>query len=488
MDLAKVGLRTKTVKGIFWTVASQLIRLVVGFVTLAILARFLAPSAFGLMAMAAVFANMFIILNDLGLPSAIIQKKDVTEEHLSSSFWLNLLEGTLVTVILIALAPLIAKFYSNNDLTMIIIVLSFIFAISSIGMIQSAIFSKMLNFKTLAIIEIASSVSAAGVAIVLAVCGFGVWSLVAQSLVSTVIMSMMLFILSKWKPKLIFRWQPVRELLSFGLNLFGFNIVNYLSRNLDNLLIGKVLGARQLGFYDIAYRLLLFPVANVSAVIGRVMFPALSVIQNDKEAVRSAYIRATRYIGTITFPLMAGLIVLAPQLVRVAFGTKWERSIFLIQVLAVVGLLQSIATTRGWIFLSQGRAKALFRLGLALAAVYAFAFLIGLHWNVEGVAVAYAIAVILALYLGYAIAFRYIDLRFWHFARQFLTIALAAGGMASVILGLRFLLEKVWRAGDLTILIVGVVSGSATYLGLLLLFDKGLLRGLVEIIRDLRSD
>lgn len=482
-----MNLRTKTVKGVTWTITSQLVRLVSTFVVVAVLARLLKPSEFGLMAMVAVFSNMFILLNDLGLSSAIIQKQDVTEEHLSSAFWANLVEGIVITGIFLALAPLIAGFFSKHELTPIIMVLSVMFAVSSVGMIQLALFSKRMDFRTLAIVEIAATIVAGVVAIVLAARGFGVWSLVAQTLASTSVLTVLLFTLSAWKPKLMFRWRPLRELLSYGLHLLGFNIVNYFSRNLDNLLVGKFLGARQLGFYDIAYRILLFPLSNVSQVLGRVLFPALSLIQDDKEAVRSAYMRATLYIGAISFPLMAGVMVLAPQLVRVALGLKWERSIFIIQVLAIVGLVQSITSTVGWIYLSQGRTATLFKFGLFVAVFYTVAFIVGLQWNVEGVAVSYAIAVLLLIYPAFAIPFRYIDMPFWHFARQFLTVALAAGGMACVVLGARMLLQKVLNLGDLPVLIIGVIVGATSYLGALLLVDRKLLKGLLEILQDVKA-
>lgn len=480
-------LRTRTVKGASWTIISQLTRLVAMFVVAIVLARLLEPADFGLMAMVAVFANIFALTNNLGLAAAIIHKQDLSEEHLSSAFWLNLLEGILITALFLALAPLIAKFYSKSVLTPIIMVMSVMFTVSSLGLIQSALFSKKMDFKTLAIIETSASILAGVIAIVLAALGFGVWSLVAQILASVLITAVLLFTLSSWKPKLLFRWGPVRELVFYGLHFLGFGVTDYLSRNLDNLIVGKYLGAVQLGFYNIAYRLLLFPIGNVTDVIGRVLFPALSLIQDDKEAVRSAYMRATRYVSAISFPLMAGLAVLAPQLVRVALGLKWERSIFLIQVLSLVGMVQSITGTSYWIYLSQGKTSTLFKFGLFVTTFYIFAFVIGLRWNVEGVAISYAIAVSLLIYPAFAIPFRYIDLPFWHFARQFITITLASGGMACVVLGVRMLLEKAFNLGDLPVLIIGVIMGVASYLGILMLVDRELLKGFLEIVSDLKA-
>ena len=296
-----MDLRKKTVKGITWTIASQLARLIITLVVLAVLARLLSPKDFGLIAMVAVFSNFFALTNDMGLSSAIIQKRDVTEEDLSSAFWVNLLEGLAVTVIFLVLAPVIAGFYSKSVLKPIIMVLSMTFTIASLGMIQSALFSKRMDFRTLAIVEIVASALGGGVAVAMAATGFGVWSLVSQSLAQTLVLATLLFVFSGWKPRLLLRWQPIKGLLGYGLPLMGFNFVNYFSRNLDNLLIGKYLGATQLGYYDVAYRSLLFPLSNVSAVIGRVMFPALSHLDDDKARVRAAYIRATRVLHPVSW-------------------------------------------------------------------------------------------------------------------------------------------------------------------------------------------
>ena len=468
-------LRKNTVKGVSWTVTSQVARLLVNLVVLAILARFLNPKDFGLIAMVTVFTNFFFLANDIGLHSALIHKKDINEDELSSAFWVNLLEGVVVTVIFLGLAPVIAGFYGKSVLKPIIMVMSTLFIISSLGMIQSALFSRKMDFKTLAIIEIIASVSSGCVAVTFAALGFGVWSIVSLSLTNWTILTSLLFILCRWKPKLIFRWKSVKGLLGFAVPLMGFNFVNYFSRNLDNLLIGKYLGPSQLGYYDVAYKSLLFPLGNVSQVIGRVMFPALSIIQEDKERVRAAYIRATQYIAIITFPLMAGVAILAPQLVRVVLGQKWERAIFLVQVLAAIGGLQSIYTTIGWIYVSQGRTGIMFIFGMTIAIVYTGSFIVGMHWQVEGVAVAYAIAFALLLYPSLAIPFRFIDMKFWYYAKQFRSIVVATVIMTALIYGLRVLLETVMRLGSIPILVSLTIVGTACYIGLLTLFDRALL-------------
>jgi PST family polysaccharide transporter len=273
-----MDLTTKTVQGVGWTGTSQFIRLLLQLGITAILARLLTPTDFGLLAMVVVFTNLVMIFRDFGLTAALIQRKGVTEEHLSSSFWINILTGLLLAFLLAALAPVIAYFYGEDRLTLIIIVLASTFFISSFGIVQTALFTKELNFKPLAVIEILAVAISGTIAVFMAFSGFGVWSLVWQQVISSFVIVISLWTLSSWRPKILFQWQRVKELLGFGLNLTGFSFVNYFNRNLDNLLIGKFLGSASLGFYNLAYQLLLFPLSNISSVIGRVMFKAVCVI------------------------------------------------------------------------------------------------------------------------------------------------------------------------------------------------------------------
>lgn len=482
-----LGLKDKTVRGVLWTICSQTTRLLLNIIVTAVLAHLLNPEDFGTIAMVAVFTVFFTIFNDIGLPSAIIQKQEVTDEQLSSLFWINLIEGILVTIILIALAPIIANFYDKSVLKPIVIVMSLLFTISSIGMIQLALFSKMMNFKTIAIIEIAASMAGGITAIILAAIGFGVWSFVFQALALNLVQSILLFSLSKWKPGFMFKWKPVKSFVQYGLPLMGFNLVNYFSRNMDNLLIGKYLGVKQLGYYDVAYKSLLFPLQNVSIVIGRVMFPALSKLEDEKERIRSAYTQATRYIALITFPVTAGLAVLAPQVVRVVLGPEWERAILIMQILAAIGGIQSLYTTVGWIYLSQGRTGILFVVGVIMAIIYVISFIIGLHWNIEGVAIAYAIAFLLILYPYYKIPFSFIDMQLWHYLKQFRSIFIATICMASFILGLRLLFERILELGDIPILVILIVVGVFTYIGLLSIIDSNILKDIKRTIQSILS-
>ena len=482
-----MNLTQKTVKGVSWAGVSQVIRLLLQFGIIAFLARLLSPKEFGLIAMVVVFTNLAMVFRDFGLTAALVQRKELTEEHLFFSFWLNILAGLILSLIIAAAAPAIAHFYSEPELTPVTIVIGATFFISSFGIVQMALLMKQLDFKRLAIVEISAVAISGTVAILLALAGFGVWSLVWQQVIFSFATVVFLWLFSRWRPQFSFRWQRGKELLGFGLNLTGFNILNYFTRNMGKLLIGRSLGSIPLGFYDLAYRLLLFPLDNISSVIGRVMFPALSIIQQDKAKTRYAYLRATRYIAMVSFPLMLGLLILAPQFVPVIFGPQWGRSIFLIQILALVGLMQSISTTVGWIYQSQGRTDILLRWGIFSTVIVVPSLIIGLRWDVEGVAVAHAIAAALLAYPCFAIPFKLINLKVGHLFKRLSRVILATLAMGAIIFGLRLFLLNTLGANDLITLIACVVIGVISYAGLLFVIDRGLYQEVWQLLGQLRA-
>ena len=245
------------------------------FIITVILARLLSPGDFGLLGMTTVFTGFVAIFNNMGISGALIQKQDADERHLSSAFWLNIAVGIVLTFLMIAASPLIASFYNKPQLEPIIMVMSLNYFLASFTIVQQTILAKNMDFKRLAARDIISVIAGGLVGITLAFCGFGVWSLVYQSITFTLINVILLWTVSPWRPKFIFSKKAIMDIFKFSVNLTGFNIVNYFGRNVDYLLIGKFLGAEALGFYSLAYKLMMVPLQNISWAISRVMFPAL---------------------------------------------------------------------------------------------------------------------------------------------------------------------------------------------------------------------
>jgi O-antigen/teichoic acid export membrane protein len=481
-------LKTRTVRSIGWSATSQIAQLLMQVLMLAILARLLTPSDFGLIAMVTVFSSFVAIFSSFGLTSAIVQKKEISDDALSSTFWINLGLGALLTIAFAASAPLIAAFYSEPRLTPLVVFISTTFFIASFGNVQTALLTKSMNFKALAVISICAVGISGPISILLAFSGYGVWSLAWLTVLSAFVTVVFTWIYSRWVPHFSLGLQHVKGLLGFGANLTGFSLVNYFARNADNLLIGRFLGPAPLGFYNLAYNVLLFPLSNISGVIGSVMFPALSIIQRDKQKVREAYVTANRYIAAAAFPLMIWVLVTAPQLIRVVFGPKWVSAIVLVQILAIASIEQSIGTNVGWIFLSQGRTDVLFKLGIFTASAAVISFAVGLRWGVEGVAIAYTIESYVTAYPVFAIAFRLIDMKMKYMLANLWSVTFAALALGIVALLLRISLEKLGVTQDLTILAVMTAASLLTYSVVIFLFDKELFIGIVQLLGELRSD
>jgi len=315
-------IKYKAVSGIKWSTVSQVGRQGTQLVTTIILARLLSPSDFGLVGMAMVVIGFIGIFKDLGTSAAIIQRKKLSEGLLSSIFWVNVGFGALAMAVLFFGAPLGGLFYHEPRVDAILRVLSLTFFISGLSILQQALLERSLAFKKLAKVEISAVAAGAAVGIGMAFSGFGVWSLVFQSLTTVSVTTILLWLFSTWRPKWIFHWSEVKSVSSYSLNLTGFSIFNYFARNADYLLIGRYLGAQDLGYHTLAYRILLFPLQNISSVIGRVMFPVYSGIREDNTRFAKAYLKVASTIALITFPMMLGVLALAKPFVLTVFGIK----------------------------------------------------------------------------------------------------------------------------------------------------------------------
>ncbi|HTY10700.1 MAG TPA: MOP flippase family protein [Bacteroidota bacterium] len=469
--------------GVKWSSISQFGRQILQLVTTIVLARTLAPSDFGLMSMAMVVVGFLNVFRDLGTSSAIIQRNEISGTLLSGIFWLNVIFGIVVMSLVFVLAPLFASFYGEARLVPILKALSASFFISSIGISHQALLERELQFEKLAKAEISSTLFGAVVGITLAIRGAGVWSLVAQALSTALLSSTLLsLVLSRWKPRLVFSVAEIKSVARFSLNLSGFNMTNYFIRNADSLLIGKYLGAQDLGYYVLAYRIVLYPWQNVTSVISRVMFPVYSKLNQDNMTFRRAYLNVASTIAAIAFPMMLGLIGVSSPLVHVFFGDQWRTVSSLIVILAPIGLLQSIDSTTGSIYLAKSRTDWMFRWGIATGISGVAAFVIGLHWGVIGVATGYLIASLIWLYPGLAIPFSLIGLSILELLKKVWRPFSCAALMLAVIFALKA------SCGDwltpVETLIGLLLSGISVYLLCSLVLNRESMKSIISYIRQ----
>lgn len=429
--------RHRTLNALGWVARLQVIRHVLQFVLSIVLARLLTPNDFGLLGMILVFSQFAAMFGDLGFGSSVIQKSEVSQKQLSSVFWVNIFSGVLLTLVFIATAPLIALFYSEPRLVPFTIAISFSFIIASFGIVHRSLLEKKLNFRKVVGAELWSLIISGLTAVGMAFGGFGTWCLVAQVLIRAFLLSLLLWRSSPWRPRFVFSFNALKGLSRFSLNLMGSRFFTYWFRKADDILIGRYFGSVVLGIYSRAYNIMLFPITQVSWLITRVMFPALSSIKDDLKRVKRVYLQVVRVIALLTFPLMTGLFVTADLFIPVVYGAQWNGAIPLVKLLCIAGIGQAIGTTSGWIYTSQGRTDILLKWGMVAGTVRVLSFVIGLRWGVQGALIAYiSSGYILLWYPSWKIPGRLINMKVMEVVKSLtgpLACAVTMGGTVFLV-------------------------------------------------------
>lgn len=393
----------------------------------------LGPGAYGVMGMANLLLVVVLNFRDLGTGTAIIQRLSIGHKLLASLFWVNSAIGVFLALVVVALSGVTARFFHTPELVPILCTISLSFALTSPGIVPNSLLYREMRFKALAVADLSAALITYIVALSCAYSGLGVWSLVFANLANSASSTAFYWLASHWRPTMEFHPAEIRSIMGFSLNLSGFGLTNYVYRNADNIIVGRVLGRVPLGNYQMAYNMMLIPLQNISSVIAQVVLPAFSQIQQDNERFRLAYVRVSSIVALFTFPVMAGLAVVADPLVRAVLGRKWIDAIPIFQILAPVGLMQSIQTLVGTIYSAKGQTKWLFGWGLLNCVVLIPAFLIGVHFGAEGVAIAYCAAYFCLLaYPGFAIPFRLVGLKVRDFASALTPQLLLTLGMTLV--------------------------------------------------------
>ena len=436
------GIRSRTLRGLAWKGGSQVIVQGLRILVAVVLARLLEPDEWGLAAMVLVFAALILIFSDLAFGAALVQRRSLSEADRSTVFWLTVGGGLLFTLAGIALAGPAAALYGEPDVEPLLAALSLSFIATALGTTQKALMTREMDFKRLELRMIAATVVGAAVAISLAAAGFGAWAIIVQQIAVALVSTALLWASYPWRPRFLFSLGSVRSLGSFSANVLGTQILFYLSRNADNFLIGRYLGAAQLGAYALAYNLVLVPFSRIASPIQEVLFPAFSRLQDDPRKVGSAWLRVNRLVGAIALPALVGLIVVAPDFVTVVLGEKWRDAIPVIQILAWAGLLQSLQRLNSSVLQARDRTGTLFRFSILASVANVLAFVVGLQWGIVGVAAAYALSNTVLQPVYTWLTARSVDLTLGAVARELAGLAQAVVLMGAATLGARMLLVE----------------------------------------------
>lgn len=375
----------KVKSGYLWTVLSNGIGQPLSFLFGIVLARILSPSDFGIIASCLIFTEIGSTLVGSSFASSLTQKKDLTEQDLSTGFILQFISGLVVAGIVIGISPLAGHLMGEKLIMPVLSALSLNFLLLTFCVIPTVLARRNLNFRIITKSEISEKVTNGVIAASLAIVGFGVWSLVIGYLTGRVVYAVVLISATKWKPSIIFNKASASYLWKISFKFAIKEILDDTARNIDYFLVGWRLGMSPLGFYSRAYSLMTLPITNLSKSLSKVLFPAFSLIQNDDNRIIKGMLKSNCTIAITTFPLLVGLMLVAPAFIPFVYGAKWLPTVQPLQIMCIAGLFYSIDTTaisviNAKAFLIPEIRRQIFHMVLLILGV-----LIGSKWGLIGV-------------------------------------------------------------------------------------------------------
>ena len=432
----KANLKQRSVRGGAVTIAAQGSKFILKLGSTAILARLLAPEDYGLIGMATVVVSFVQYFKDLGLSAATIQRSEINHSQVSTLFWINLGVSCLVALIIALLAPAIANFYHEPRLREITLGLAINFIFGGLTIQHQALLRRQMQFTSLAKIEVVSMFIGIITAIIAAYYGLNYWALVLMLMATAISNTVGVWSACRWRPGLPRRGSGVRSMLAYGGNLTGFSLVNYFSRNLDNILIGRRWGSEQLGLYAQAYKLLLLPIQQINSPITSVALPTLSSLQTEPDKYCRYYYKAILLITTLGMPIVAFMFATADKMILLMLGQKWLGAVPLFKFLMPAAFVGTFNVAPGWVYQSLGRTDRYFRIGVFLSLIQSIIFLISVKWGATGVALAFGISQ--PILITVAIAYCYVDtpLGLGKFFSTIFRPALASIGAAITLMGM----------------------------------------------------
>jgi lipopolysaccharide exporter len=476
-----MSLKRQAVHAVKYTVLSAHLTTGLQLLQLFILARLLTPQDFGLMAMVMVFVGFIQGYGDMGISAAIIHRQDITKRQLASLYWLNIVVGFLMFALLWAVRPLVVMFFKEPRLMALIPVIALNFLISPWGTQFQVLLRKELRFNILAKQEVFSTFIGMVVAITTAWFKQGVWSLVWGGLAASIVGTVMLLMVgwSEWRPLLRFSIKDLHGFIGFGLYQMGERSINYFSERFDQLLIGRLLGAQAIGYYNFAFNLAAQPVSRINPIVTRVSFPIFAKIQHDSNQLQRGYLKLIKFLTTINAPLLIGLAVTAPMAIPLLFGNKWTPSVTLVQILALVFLFRSIGNPVGSLQLARGRADLGFKWNLVLFFTTPPMLFLGAQ-KAGGVGIALAL---LLLQVLYAIP------SYLYLVRPLIgpcALSYAAAALKPItlacLMGVGVWLVGVFASVSMSYLIAEILIGGVLYAALTWFFDRKQLLELKKVV------
>lgn len=452
------NLKQKAASGMVWTALQKYSSMFIHFISGIILARLLTPYDYGCIGMLAIFMTLAEAFIDGGFGSALIQKKQPTQEDYSTIFYWNLSMAALMYAVLFVSAPAISRFYKIPLLCNVLRVQGLVLFIYAFNIVQRNQLRKKLNFKVLSIVSIITSVIALGVTIFMAYNGFGVWALVVQHLITAAIPAIVFWFFIKWRPILVFSWKSFKELFSFGFYMFLTNLLNNLSVKIQGLLIGKVYSPIVMGYYSKAHSVESLASQSISSVMTQVTYPLYAEAQNNLKQLANMIRRLTMTIAYITFPLLFILLLLAKPVFLLLYSDRWLASVPYFQVLCIAGLGISLTAVNTQAIAAIGKSKVMFvwtviKRAIGIASIVGGLLLFGMKGLLAGVIFSNWFSYLVNIYL----VSKHIGYHFWKQIRDLIPVAATSIIAAVVSYGVGYLLHLNLYADGLVKLFVYVI-------------------------------
>lgn len=469
MSLAK-----SVIKGAQWTTVGMACTSVLQLLKFAVLARLLAPEEFGLMVIVLIVIGFSQAFSDMGISSAIIYRQDITHVQLSSLYWLNIMSGITLAGIVIGLSPVIATFFEQPDLQVLTMVTAPVFIFTAISQQFRILCQKEMQFATIALVTVFAELVATGAAIYFALQDHGVWALVYSMLIASALTSFAFLVIGvrrHHKPSWVYRHRELNGIYSFGLYQMGERSLNYFSANIDKILIGKMVGMNAVGFYNMAWQLIIFPLSRINPIVNMVAFPAYAKLQLEPERRELYYTASVKLLSLITLPLLVFLFFYTTEIVFLVFGAGWEPTAILVQILAMVGIGKVLGNPGGALILSLGRADIGFWFNVFWMLLVSTGMYLALWYRPTVESAAY---MLLALSMSTGFIWHYLlarigKLNYWPIARHFIKVL-----AVSILLGIstKFLSTQLSIESNFLILLTGASLFSLLYIGYLALAER----------------
>jgi O-antigen/teichoic acid export membrane protein len=394
------NIKQKTINGILWSSIDNFANLGIAFIIGLVLARLLSPTDFGLIGMVTIFIAISTTFVNSGFSQALIKKKDCTQIDYSTVFYFNLTMGIFLYLILFFTAPFIASYFNESQLLEIVRVLSLVLIIDSLTIIQRTTLTKRVDFRLQTKISLIASIISGIISITLAFKGFGVWSLVAKTLIQQSANSILLWAYNRWRPLLVFSKQSFKELFGFGSKLLLSALIGTIYQNIYYLIIGKYFSVQELGFFTRAQQFKELPSSNINGIVSRVSYPVLAELQDDKIRLKSGYKKIIKNTMFITFILMIGMAAVAEPMIITLIGEKWRTSIIYLQLLCFVGMLYPLHSLNLNMLNVQGRSDLFLRLEIIKKIIAIPTIVIGVIWGIKIMILGMMFNSLLAYYLN----------------------------------------------------------------------------------------